>query len=158
MGGNKQIMQFMQKFRKKIGKKPTAIFKPRGGNTSFWFPELILYEQRNITIEDPIFPEGGASSPLGGINIRFCQIFQNLHEIERIWIPRASLASPLRSTNALMNLSWLPPSLGELAPFPGFAIEKRRAFSCSFQQIIRKIIGFWELVPLLGKILDPPLL
>ena len=35
MGDNKQIMQFMQKFRKKIGKKPNAIFKPRGGNTSF---------------------------------------------------------------------------------------------------------------------------
>ena len=34
-GGNKQIIQFMQKFRKKIGKKPTAIFKPRGGNRSF---------------------------------------------------------------------------------------------------------------------------
>ena len=27
MGGNKQIMQFMQKFPKKIGKKPSAIFK-----------------------------------------------------------------------------------------------------------------------------------
>ena len=34
-GGNKQIMQFMQKFQKKIRKKPTAIFKPRGGNRSF---------------------------------------------------------------------------------------------------------------------------
>ena len=116
--GNKQIMQFMQKFRKKIGKKQTVIFKPRGGNTSFWFPELILYEQRSITIEDPIFCERGASSPLGGINIRFCQIFWNLHEIERIWIPRASLASPLRSTNALMNLSWLPPLPWGVGPLP----------------------------------------
>ena len=65
-GGNKQIMQFMQKFQKKIGKKTTAIFKPRGRNTSFWFPELILYEQRNITKEDPIFPEGGCQLPPGG--------------------------------------------------------------------------------------------
>ena len=29
------------------------------------------------------------------------------------------------------------------------------SFSCSFQQIVRKIIGFWKLAPLLGKILDP---
>ena len=149
-------MQFMQKFRKKIGKKTTATFKPRGRNTSSWFPELISYEQRSITKEDPIFPEGGATSSLGGVNIQFCQNFQNLHEIERIWIPSASLASPLISTNALTNLSWLPPSHGELAPFPGFTLEKRHAFLCSFQQIIRKIIGFWELVPLLRKILDPP--
>ena len=143
-GGNKQIMQFMQKFQKKIGKKPTAIFKPRGGNRSFWFPELILYEQRNITIEDPIFPEGGTSSPWGASNYDFAKFYEICMKSKEFDPEGIPSTPPLRSTNALTNLSWLPPSLGELAPFPGFAIEKRRAFSCSFQQIIRKLIGFWS--------------
>ena len=30
---------------------------------------------------DPAFPIGGGANPVGGANIRFCQIFQKLHEM-----------------------------------------------------------------------------
>ena len=66
-------------------------------------------------VADPGFPEGslvitiisggskisprrGRQLP-GGANIRFCQIFPKLHEIERIWAPRGACIphAPLRS-------------------------------------------------------------
>ena len=43
---------------------------------------------------DPGFPQGDANSP-GGANIRFCQIFLKLHEIERIWAPGGTPRAPL---------------------------------------------------------------
>ena len=41
-------------------------------------------------VVDPGFPRGGGDNPPGGgANIRFCQIFPKLHEIEIIWIQGA---------------------------------------------------------------------
>ena len=45
------------------------------------------------------FPEEGAPTPQGGApTYEFAKISRKLHEIERIWLPRASLALPLRSS------------------------------------------------------------
>ena len=37
---------------------------------------------------DPGFPVGRGANPAGGANIRFCQIFEKLHEIEKILVRR----------------------------------------------------------------------
>ena len=56
----------------------------------------------HTSVANPGFPWGWDANSAGA-NIRFCQIFSKLHEIERTWIrlggvPRASLDPPLYCT------------------------------------------------------------
>ena len=47
------------------------------------------------TVADPGFPGGGGANPPGeALTYDFAKFSQKLHEIERIWIPGASLAPP----------------------------------------------------------------
>ena len=56
------------------------------------------------------FPKEGVPTPQGGTNIRICQIFQKLHEIERIWTPRgvAHPSQPPLDPPLLFYFKWDP--------------------------------------------------
>ena len=69
----------------------------------------VLYQSGFLPVQD--FSQEGAPTSGGGANVRFCQNFPKLHEIERIWTPGAGGASlvppldPLLPVDDVIRLS-----------------------------------------------------
>ena len=88
-----------------------GIQSTRSQYTSYWNAYLfILHLLMAIPVAEPGFPWSGSTNLPGGANIWFCQNFQKLHEIERIWTtggathPKFYYVDPILNTLVLIQL------------------------------------------------------
>ena len=76
-------------------------------NFKYLYPTYSIRQQRNQLRGGSRIPHRRGANPLGGTNIRFCQIFQKLHEIEKFFSGGGAHRRPLKSATELCSYYFL---------------------------------------------------